>query len=233
VSRLILKLSFAAIAVITLAFVVHYLPVLRAVRESCRWIGGLGLPGVGLLTVFLAVGSLCFLPASPFIIAAAAVFGFWLGLLTGIIGVALGASGGFMIGRIFLRKDVARQLRKHPTFRAMDIAIEKEGWKIVALLRLCPIPFGLANYLYGLTGVPFSQYLLTSIIGSLPGVLLFSQLGSAGKASLDALSSGNFGDKSGTLILLALSLVASVTLIFFLPRFARRAVAKYANVSVP
>jgi uncharacterized membrane protein YdjX (TVP38/TMEM64 family) len=185
------------------------------------------------MSLSLAIGSLCFLPASPFVIASAALFGFPLGVLGALAGIALGASGGFLLSRSFLRQDVANQLRKHPTFHAIDIAIEREGWKIVTLLRLCPIPFGLANYLYGLTGIPFGQYLLASIIGSIPGVLLFCQLGSAGKASLEAVASGHVSGGAGKIALLTISLLATVSVIVWLPRFARRAVAKYAQVTIP
>lgn len=184
------------------------------------------------MSLFLAIGSLCFLPASPFIIASAALFGFPLGVLGAFAGIALGASGGYLISRSFLREDVANQLRKHPTFRAIDIAIEREGWKIVTLLRICPIPFGLANYLYGLTGIPFAQYLLASIIGSVPGVLLFCQLGSAGKASLEAIVSGHISGGAGQIALLTISSLATIGVIVLLPRFARRAVAKYAHVTI-
>jgi uncharacterized membrane protein YdjX (TVP38/TMEM64 family) len=149
------------------------------------------------------------------------------------LGVGLGASLGFIISRSFLRKDIAERLRRNPTFRAIDLAIEEEGWKVVALLRLCPIPFGLANYFYGLTGIRFQPYLWTTILGSLPSIVLFCHLGSAGKAGLEALASGNFHKGAGEITLLVLSVVATIAALIFLPRFARRAVEKYAKVSIP
>jgi uncharacterized membrane protein YdjX (TVP38/TMEM64 family) len=216
-----------------LTFATRFFPVVSLALDSSRWIGELGLMGLALLSLSLAIGSLCFLPASPFIIASAALFGFPLGLLGAFAGIALGASGGFLISRSFLREDVANQLRKHPTFHSIDIAVEREGWKIVTLLRLCPIPFGLANYLYGLTGVPFAQYLFASVVGSIPGVLLFCQLGSTGKASLEAVASGHLSGGAGQIAMLAISLLATISAIVLLPRFARRAVAKYAHVTIP
>jgi uncharacterized membrane protein YdjX (TVP38/TMEM64 family) len=204
-----------------------------AVQNLCTWIGNLGPLGVFLLSLLLAIGSLLFMPASPFIIAGAAVFGFPLGVLGALAGVALGAAGGFSLSRWFLRNDISSRLRKHATFRAIDTAIEKEGWKIVILLRLCPIPFGLANYLYGLTAVPFRAYVIASVIGSLPGLLLFCQLGSAGKAELEAIASGHMGNSAGELIVLSISIASTVAAIVLLPRFARKAVAKYAHVSLP
>jgi len=227
------KLTLAIAFLIGLAIASYFFPVIPALRSLCTWVGGLGPVGVLLVALFLGIGSLFFLPASPFIIAGSAVFGFPLGLLGALTGVALGATGGFCLSRWFLRKEVSAHFRKHATFRAIDLAIEKEGWKVVILLRLCPIPFGLANYLYGLTAVHFRPYLIASLLGGLPSTLLFCQLGTAGKAGLDALSSGHLGHSTGELVVLGLEMAATVLAIVLLPLFARRAVAKYAQVSIP
>jgi uncharacterized membrane protein YdjX (TVP38/TMEM64 family) len=227
------KLIIATAFLIGLAIASYFLPVIPALRNLCSWVGGLGPMGIFLVALLLGIGSLFFLPASPFIITGSAVFGFPLGLVGALTGIALGAAGGFCLSRWFLRKEISAHFRKHTTFRAIDTAIEKEGWKIVILLRLCPIPFGLANYLYGLTGVHFRPYLIATMLGGLPSTLLFCQLGSAGKAGLDALSSGHLGRSTGELVLLGLSTVATVLAIVLIPVFARRAVAKYAQVSLP
>ena len=227
------KIAVAAIAAAGLAVTAAHFPVLSILKGFCDHMGQMGLAGVLCFGVLLAAGSLCLLPASPFIIAASAVFGFGSGLVAGLSGIALGASIGFLLSRWFLRKEVAAQLRKHPTFESIDIAIEREGWKIIILLRLCPIPFGLANYLYGLTGIPFQPYLLTTLAGSLPSTLLFCHLGSAGKAGLEAVASGQSGHHPGEIMLLGISLAATVAVILFLPRFAKKAIAKYTKVSIP
>jgi len=233
VSSLTKKLVVAIALLIGLAISSYFFPIVPALQTLCTWVGGLGPLGVLLLALFLAVGSLFFLPASPFIIAGSAVFGFPLGVVGAVTGLALGASGGFCLSRWFLREEIYAHFRKHATFRAIDIAIEKEGWKIVILLRLCPIPFGLANYLYGLTAVRFRPYLIASLIGGLPSLLLFCQLGSAGKAGLDAIAAGHLGRSTGELVVLAISMVATVCAIVLIPLFARKAVRKYAQVSLP
>lgn len=227
------KLIVAAVVALGLALTAYFFPVIPMLEGLSRWVGSLGLLGLAFLAVVLAVSSLFFFPASPVIIATAAVFGFPLGVLGAVSGVALGASLGFFLSRSFLRKDIAERLRQKPTFRAIDLAIEEEGWKIVALLRLCPIPFGLANYFYGLTGVRFQPYLWTTILGSLPSILLFCHLGSVGRASLEALATGNFQKGTDEIVLLALSIGAVIIALIFLPRFARRAVKKYAKVTIP
>jgi len=219
--------------VLGLALVAWYFPIIPILESLSERIGSLGLIGLAIFVVVLAVSSLFFFPASPVIITTAAVFGFAFGVIGAVLGVGLGASLGFLLSRSFLRKDIAERLRRNQTFRAIDLAIEAEGWKVVALLRLCPIPFGLANYFYGLTGIRFQPYLWTTILGSLPSIILFCHLGSAGKASLEALATGNFHKGAGEVTLLVLSLLATVAALIFLPRFARRAVEKYAKISIP
>jgi uncharacterized membrane protein YdjX (TVP38/TMEM64 family) len=227
------KLIVAAVVVLGLALTAYYFPIIPMLEGLSNWVGSLGLVGLAFLAVVLAVSSLFFCPASPVIIAMAAVFGFPLGVFGAVFGVGLGASLGFVLSRTFLRKDIAERLRRNPTFRAIDMAIEEEGWKIVILLRLCPIPFGLANYFYGLTAVRFQPYLWTTIAGSLPSILLFCHLGSAGRAGLEALATGNFKKGTDEIVLLVLSVIAVIVALIFLPRFARKAVEKYAKISIP
>ena len=218
--------------VIVLATLAYFFPLVPALEHVSAWLGGLGVIGAALFAVLIAASSLCLLPASPFIIAASAVFGFSLGLLTSAGGIILGASSGYLLSRLFLRKDLADQLKGRPTFKAIDQAIAEEGWKIVLLLRLCPIPFGLANYLYGLTAIRFLPYLLTSFLGAVPGLILFSHLGSAGKAGLQALASGNLNKGVGEIVLLALSVAATVVLVVLLPRLARRVLEKRTKITI-
>ena len=217
---------------IVLATVAYFFPLVPALEHVSAWLGGLGVIGAALFAVLIAASSLCLLPASPFIIAASALYGFYLGLLTSAVGILLGAASGYLISRLFLRKDLADQLKERPTFRAIDQAIAEEGWKIVLLLRLCPIPFGLANYLYGLTAVPFVPYLVTSFLGAIPGMILFSHLGSAGKAGIQALASGDLNKGGGEIALLVLSLAAAIVLVILLPRLARRVIEKRTKITI-
>jgi len=226
------KLLVAVGTVIVLAIATYFFPLVPALEHVSAWLGGLGVVGAAIFAILIAASSLCLLPASPFVIAASAVFGFSLGLLTSAVGIILGAASGYLIARLFLRKDLADQLKERPTFAAIDQAIAEEGWKIVFLLRLCPIPFGLANYLYGLTAVPFLPYLVTSFLGAIPGLILFTHFGSAGKAGLQALASGNLNKGGGEIALLVLSLAATIVLVVLLPRLARRAIEKRTKITI-
>jgi uncharacterized membrane protein YdjX (TVP38/TMEM64 family) len=149
----------------------------------------LDLHGAGILVfagVFV-VAQLFMVPVSPLGLAAGFFFGFGRGWLALMLGCALGASVNFLISRHFARGVVTRQLGNNEKFRIIDSAIGREGWKIVALLRFVPIPFGIANYCYGLTPVRFWPYLAASCVAIIPANSLFVWMGATFQGSLASL----------------------------------------------
>lgn len=144
-------------------------------------LGNLGWIGAAIFVLSFAGLSLLGLPLIPFAVAGGILFGITGGLAGVIAGSTLGAAVGFLFSRYLARQWVARLLSKNPKFALIDQAIERDGWKIVGLLRMCPFPFGLSNYAYGLTNVPFRHYLAATIVGMLPGEVVFVCLGAAGR----------------------------------------------------
>jgi uncharacterized membrane protein YdjX (TVP38/TMEM64 family) len=69
--------------------------------------------------------------------------------------------------------------------RAIAQAVDDEGWRIIALMRLgAPVPSAMQNYLFGLTNIGIVTYSITTLIFSAPQVFLYSFLGATGRASL-------------------------------------------------
>jgi len=144
-------------------------------------LGNLGfLGGVAFVLSFAGL-SMFGLPLIPFAVAGGLLFGITGGMAGVVAGSTLGAAGGFLFSRYVARARVATLLNRNPKFVMIDQAIRREGWKIVGLLRMCPLPFGLSNYAYGLTNVSFQHYLAATIIGMLPGEMVFVCLGAAGR----------------------------------------------------
>ena len=58
--------------------------------------------------------------------------------------------------------------------------VVRHGWKAVAFTRLVPVfPFNLLNYLFGLTPIPFRQYLGSTFVFMLPACIAFVAFGSS------------------------------------------------------
>lgn len=179
-------------------------------------LGNLGALGSAVFVFSFAGLSMLGLPLIPFAVAGGLLFGMAGGLAWVIAGSTLGAAIGFMLSRYVARERFVRLMGKYPQFAMIDQAIFREGWKIVGLLRMCPIPFGISNYAYGLTKVPFRHYLAATVLGMLPGETVFVYLGAAGR---------QFGDVGGSPAVRALSWVgigALVAVIFV----ARKIVSK-------
>jgi len=83
-------------------------------------------------------------------------------------------------------------------FAAIDRAIGKDSFKVVLLLRLSPLlPLALSNYLYGLTSVALTPYVLGSWLGMLPGTLAYVSAGQ--QTSLTLLDTRDLGRFHSTL----------------------------------
>ena len=57
--------------------------------------------------------------------------------------------------------------------RAIARAVDDEGWRIIALMRLgAPLPSAVQNYLFGLTNINIVTYAVATLIFSSPQVIL-------------------------------------------------------------
>lgn len=106
--------------------------------------------------------------------------------------------------------------RNQQKFHAMQLAIQQEGFKMVVLLRICPIPWQLTNLFLSLCEtVDFKLYVITAFIGSFRfnlDVWVGSQLAT--------LSNPNLPDElhQATMIALVVGLIILVTSGFWLYR---------------
>ncbi len=171
------------------------------------------------LVVFCAVAvtaTLLLVPAWIFPLVAGAVFGMGWGLLAAVLSGTLSALAAFLLARYLLRARIEKLARKSKSFKAVDQAVAKDPWKVVALLRMSPVmPSGVKSYFLGLTRVRLPHYAVASMAGMFPGVLLKVYIGSAGRG---ALSGGGPLEWS----LLAAGIVATIALTVIVGRKVRR-----------
>jgi uncharacterized membrane protein YdjX (TVP38/TMEM64 family) len=208
--------------ILALALALFILPTKRYVVNILAWIETLGAWGPILLSTSYVVATILLLPGSILAMGAGALFGVWKGFLAMAIGAYLGACGAFLLGRTLARDWVEKKVSENARFSAIEKAIGKQGFKIVLLLRLCPLfPFNLLNYSLGLTPVRFSHYAIASLIGMIPAGLMYVYIGAVA-GSLAAITAGEpvKGDNVQFFkwIGLAVTIVASV----LLTRIARK-----------
>jgi uncharacterized membrane protein YdjX (TVP38/TMEM64 family) len=160
--------------VIAIIGVAQFLGLGDKLGELRAWIQGLGTLAPLVFILIYVAATVAALPASPFSVVAAALFGSLWGVILVDLGATLGAALAFLIGRYFARKAVVNWLGKNEKFRRLDELTEKHGAIMVALTRLVPIfPFNLLNYGFGLTRVPFWTYTFWTWLCIIPGTILY------------------------------------------------------------
>ena len=175
----------------------------------------LGTPGYVLFVCAYVVGGLLLLPESVFTVAAGVLFGMAGGFVIAWSSAMATAILALVIARTILRHRVEKRVAKNKWLHAVNKALPKEGWKVVALARLSPIPFGIENYLFGLTKVHIRDYVVATAFTIMPGTLVAVFLGDTGRALLGGGSPLKWA-------LFGAGLVAAVVLSVFLGRLARR-----------
>ncbi len=148
----------------------------------------LGWPGFLLVQVLIAISG--FLPASLVGVSAGAAYGVTLGFMTASISILTGAVVAFLLGRTLCRPLIERRLRGRPRLSTLDGHIRSEGWRLVCLLRLSPVmPFAATSYAFGLSSIPFGEYMVGSL-ASLPPMLAYVLAGALVRSGVSAWSDG-------------------------------------------
>lgn len=193
---------------------------------------GYGWWGVVAFALALALLQMALIPLSPFAIAGGAIFGFEKCFVAVTIGSNLGATINFLLARYVARGTVSRFLSNHEKFRLIDAAIGNEGGKIIALLRFCPLPFGLSNYCYGLTSVRFAPYVLATLFCTIPGNIVFPWLGASAQEGLAALTGSARPRRPIEYVLLGVGILAAFCALAYIARVAKAAISKGETVVV-
>lgn len=149
-------------------------------QAIAQFFRGLGNPWwsplvfVPLYALATAVG----VPGTVPTLAGGAIFGVARGMLYNTIGANVGAFLAFLVARYLGRDFVARILRGRAA--DLDAKIGEHGFSTILYLRLIPlVPFNALNFGAGISRVALRDYVLGSLIGMLPGTLVYTYFADA------------------------------------------------------
>jgi uncharacterized membrane protein YdjX (TVP38/TMEM64 family) len=152
-----------------------------AIAVTKEWVAGLGWLGPLAFLVCYALAVLAFLPMSVLAAAAGVLFGPFVGIPLAWLGTMAGALGAFGLGRGLSRQAVEELAGSR--LGRVNALLHRRGTTAVLLLRLLPAgPFALLNYVVAVTGLGVRQFLVGTGIGIIPGVAVYTTLGSAAEA---------------------------------------------------
>jgi uncharacterized membrane protein YdjX (TVP38/TMEM64 family) len=142
--------------------------------EVIKW----GAWGPVVYMLLYAVGPSFLVPGAVMTIAGGLAFGTTWGSVYSLIGGDVGAVIAFAAGRFLGKSFVERIVGER--FHAMLQRIAKHGFQIILYLRFVPvIPYNALNLLAGASPITFYDYFWATMIGMVPGTILYAFLGDA------------------------------------------------------
>lgn len=154
------------------------LPYLRANLDAFKgWVDDrFVLALAGFFALYVVLTAVSFPGAWVLTLLAGALFDLWLGSAVALLGATLGATLAFWSSRFVLRDWV--QGRFGTRLEVINRGVEKDGAFYLFSLRLVPLfPFFVINLAMGLTPMRTWTYFWVSLIGMLPGCLLYINVG--------------------------------------------------------
>lgn len=129
-----------------------------------------GLPFMGILFTIM-IASVFAIPLGLIIVSGSVIFGPWLGGIYVVSGTLTGAIVSFLIGAA-LGRQVIEELCGLRLKRVSEM-LGQRGLLSVIIIRLLPIaPFAIVNMIAGATHLRLRDFVLGSLLGMLPGVVI-------------------------------------------------------------
>ncbi len=116
------------------------------------------------------------IPASLLSIVAGNIFGSFYAFIYSMIGCFFSATVAFFIARV-LGKPFVDNVVKGKIIK-IDSSVEKHGFVIMLLMRLSFVfPYDALSYACGLTKVKYKDFILGSVLGIIPEMIVYSYIG--------------------------------------------------------
>lgn len=146
----------------------------RVKAEILSW----GIWGPLAFMTLYAVGPSLLVPGAVMTLAGGLAFGTLWGSVYSLIGADMGALIAFGAGRFLGRGFVERTVNRRFLYLMQGVA--RHGFQIIFYLRMVPIiPYNALNLLAGASPITFRDYFWASMIGMIPGTIVWAFLGDA------------------------------------------------------
>jgi uncharacterized membrane protein YdjX (TVP38/TMEM64 family) len=164
--------------------------------------------------------------ASGSIFGAGSLFNLALAVIYTVIGSNLSATVAYYVGRFFGQDLLKEEAGENAGFiQRYAERMRQNSFETILIMRFIFLPYDLVNYLAGILRIDWKAFILSSLLGSIPGTIAFVSFG----ASLDIkeLAMGKTPDfDPWVLVFGALILVVSLALSRY---FKRREAANLAQ----
>lgn len=172
----LLKFILTTGLIIAIALLINKFNIFKGYgpKEIKDFIQGKGIMAPIIYLALLSSLPLLLFPDSVLVIAGGMIFGLFWGTVLTTVGSLIGAAISFYISRKLGQQVVKKLIKK-------DLVLfdkKNSGFFLILMLRLIPLfPFKIVSYSAGLSDVKFKDFALATTIGSLPGIIVYTNLG--------------------------------------------------------
>ncbi|MGL5347590.1 MAG: TVP38/TMEM64 family protein [Peptostreptococcaceae bacterium] len=172
-----IKYIVSALLIITIAIVAYKIYKLNiGIDDIKAYIDSYKNMGPIIYIIMFSLVPLTLFPDSILAIAGGLAFGFINGYIYTTIGALIGGSLSFYISRK-LGRETVKKLTKEKLDN-IEKMINERGFFIIFLLRLIPLfPFDVISYGAGLTSISYKDFILATLVGTIPGIAVFTNIG--------------------------------------------------------
>lgn len=180
------------------------------------------------IVIFLLLFIIVSYPMAWGVILLMIACGYLYGYICGPLVVLLCSACGIAIAQVtmknFCRSFIIRKFYNEKMTAVINVVGGKHGFKVVALTRLTPIPFGLQNSLFSLTDIPLLKYVAASTVGLMPTAVLNCYMGTTLRRMEDVFTDEK--NQATGWIVLIVQILFTIALSFFVVRKARQELKK-------
>lgn len=152
-------------------------------------------------------------------IACGYLYGYICGPLVVVLCSACGIAVAHLTMKNLCRSFIIRKFYNEKMTAVINVVGGKHGFKVVALTRLTPIPFGLQNSLFSLTDISLVNYVAASTVGLMPTAILNCYMGTTLRRMEDVFTDEK--NQATGWIVLIVQILFTIALMFFVVRKAR------------
>jgi len=181
-----LQLAGFAVAIGLILVLSRFFPIVDLIEIAQQKVAGIGPLSAVCYPLLFAFCNILLLPGGILCVGAGFFFGLWWGFFIVLIGNSIAAAISFAASRWIGRRWFARRAWRNSMLTVLESGVEREASKIIFLSQLHPLfPTSLLNYLFGLTRIRFSTFMIWTAIGRAPGLFLYTYLGTLGQLGLN------------------------------------------------
>jgi uncharacterized membrane protein YdjX (TVP38/TMEM64 family) len=157
----------------------HHLTILQIVSDIRVIVQKLGPIGLLLVIGIYALRPLLFFPATPLSLTVAAIYPAYLAFPLLLVAELVSSTISYTLGRVIGKGILGFFDQKNTILQTIEQKVRGNGFSLVLTLRLLFAPLDAVGYASGATSITYGAFILATLMGIIPGLLLVVLLGSA------------------------------------------------------